>query len=123
MFMWEIPTQVQQGLFLLRRFRASFNYLPSSAYLHQGTESTLVQVMACRPFGTKALPEPMLHHCIRPLGINISGILIKMQKNHLWKRTHMRRECRERFPRHRLRRKPLVSDPGMHHGTCVTHLL
>ena len=31
------------------------------------------------------------------------------------------RECRERFPRHRLQRKPLVSDPGMHHGTCVTH--
>ena len=34
----------------------------------------------------------------------------------------MRRECRERFPRHRLKRKPLVSDPGMHHGTCVTHM-
>ena len=26
------------------------------------------------------------------------------------------------FPRHRLHRKPLVSDPGMHHGTCVTHV-
>ena len=26
------------------------------------------------------------------------------------------------FPRHRLQRKPLVSYPGMHHGTCVTHL-
>ena len=35
----------------------------------------------------------------------------------------MRRECRERFPRHRLQRKLLVSDPGMHHGTCVTHVL
>ena len=34
----------------------------------------------------------------------------------------MRRECRGRFPRHRLKRKPLVSDPGMHHGTCVTHV-
>ena len=34
----------------------------------------------------------------------------------------MRRECRERFPRHRLQRKPLVSDPDMHHGTCVTHV-
>ena len=33
----------------------------------------------------------------------------------------MHRECRERFPR-RLQRKPLVSDPGMHHGTCVTHV-
>ena len=26
------------------------------------------------------------------------------------------------LPRHRLQRKPLVSDPGMHHGTCVTHV-
>ena len=34
----------------------------------------------------------------------------------------MRRECRERFLCHRLQRKPLVSDPGMHHGTCVTHV-
>ena len=29
----------------------------------------------------------------------------------------MRRECRERFPR-----SPQVSDPDMHHGTCVTHV-
>ena len=36
-------------------------------------------------------------------------------------RLRMRRECRERFLRHRLQRKPLVSDPGMHHGTCVKH--
>ena len=26
------------------------------------------------------------------------------------------------FPRRRLQRKPLVSDSGMHHGTCVTHV-
>ena len=26
------------------------------------------------------------------------------------------------FPRHQFQRKPLVSDPGMHHGTCVTHV-
>ena len=34
----------------------------------------------------------------------------------------MRRECRERFPSHWLQRKPLVSDHGMHHDTCVTHV-
>ena len=34
----------------------------------------------------------------------------------------MRRDCRERFPRHKLQRKPVVSDPSMHHGTCVTHV-
>ena len=32
----------------------------------------------------------------------------------------MRRECREHFPRHRLQRKPQVSDPDMYHSTCVT---
>ena len=34
----------------------------------------------------------------------------------------MRLECRDRFPRHRLQRKLLVSDPSMHHGTCMTHV-
>ena len=34
----------------------------------------------------------------------------------------MRRECRERFPRYRLQKKLLVSDPGLHHGTCVKHV-
>ena len=34
----------------------------------------------------------------------------------------MHRECRERFPRHWLKRKPLVSDSGMHHGACIKHV-
>ena len=34
----------------------------------------------------------------------------------------MRRECRECFLCHWLQRKPLGKDPGMHHGTCVTHV-
>ena len=48
----------------------------------------------------------------------------------LWCRSHgpltryvkLCQECRERLPRHRLQRKPVVSNPGMHHGTCVTHV-
>ena len=28
----------------------------------------------------------------------------------------------ERFSRHRFQKKPLVCDPGMYHGTCVTHV-
>ena len=32
----------------------------------------------------------------------------------------MRRECRDSFPRHQLQGKALVSDSGIHHGTCVT---
>ena len=47
------------------------------------------------------------------------GLLPDTLNGGLW----MCRECRERFPRHRLQRKPLVSDPGMHHSTCVTHVL
>ena len=31
----------------------------------------------------------------------------------------MRRECRERFPRRRIQKKLLVSDPAMYHGMCV----
>ena len=46
------------------------------------------------------------------------GLLPDMQN--CWLR--MRRECRGRFPRHWLQRKLLVSDPSMHHGTCVTHV-
>ena len=34
----------------------------------------------------------------------------------------MRRKCPERFSRHRLQWKLLVSYPGVHHGTCVTHV-
>ena len=34
----------------------------------------------------------------------------------------MRRECREWLSRYRLQRKPRVSDPAMHNGTCVKHV-
>ena len=34
----------------------------------------------------------------------------------------MRWECWDRFPCHQLQMKPLVSNPGMHHGTCITHV-
>ena len=34
----------------------------------------------------------------------------------------MRRECLEHFSRHWLQRKPLVSDRGMHHDTCVSQV-
>ena len=34
----------------------------------------------------------------------------------------MRQECRKRFPATYFRGKPLISDPGMHHATCVTHV-
>ena len=52
------------------------------------------------------------------LGFTIMGLLPDTSNCGL----RMRRECQERLPRHRYQRKPLVSDPGMHHGTCVTHV-
>ena len=36
---------------------------------------------------------------------------------------HMHQECRERFSCHWLQRKPPVIDHGMHHVTCVRHVL
>ena len=56
-------------------------------------------------------------HCKVEVTVSM-GLLPDTQNR--WLR--MRRECRERFPRHRLQRKPLVSDPGLYHGTCVTHV-
>ena len=42
---------------------------------------------------------------------------------YIWLLTlRMHRECRERFPCHRLQRKQLVSEFSMHHGTCVRHV-
>ena len=35
----------------------------SAAYMRRWTGSSLVQVMACRLFGAKPLPEPMMAYC------------------------------------------------------------
>ena len=40
------------------------SYPPSAAHMRQWPRSTLVQVMACRLFSTKPLPEPMLAFCL-----------------------------------------------------------
>ena len=55
----------------------------------------------------------MIASCSVPMG------LLPDQQNC---RLRMRGECREHFARHRIQRKPVVSDPGMHHGTCLTHV-
>ena len=53
-------TQGSQWPTLLR----TFNTLrPSDAYMRRWTGSSLVQIMACRLFGTKPLSEPMLEYC------------------------------------------------------------
>ena len=57
-------------------------------------------------------------HMSRQLVFHGMGLLPDTQNCVL----RMRRECRERFPHRQRQRKPLVSDPGMHHGTCVTRV-
>ena len=52
-------------------------------------------------------------------GVIMSMCLLPDMKNCS---SRMRRECRERFPRHRCQKKSLVSDPSMHQRTCVTHV-
>ena len=55
---------------------------------------------------------------LHPTAVIVMGLLPDMANCGL----RMRRECRKHFPHHRLQRKLLVSDPGMHHGTCITHV-
>ena len=64
---------------------------------------------------TGPLVRPWITHIAKMYSL---GLLPDTQNYGL----RMRQECRERFPHHRLQRKPLVSDPGMHHGTCSTHV-
>ena len=95
--------------------------------------------MACRLFGakpsTRTIDEFML---IRPLGANCK---LELRYNDLkiwmlkmlslqWASYQIRKiagcacagNAGNVFPCRRFLRKPLVSDPGMHHGTCVTHV-
>ena len=50
----------QRNISLLELFNSSS---PGAAYMRRRTGSTLVQVMACRLFGAKPLPEPMMAYC------------------------------------------------------------
>ena len=72
-----------------------------AAYIRRWTEWALAQAMACRLFGTKPLPEPMLTYCkldaitwtnadllsISPSGTNFSEIRIEIQNFRWWKCT------------------------------------
>ena len=63
----------------------------------------------------------LLTGVIGPVGagkVYIIGLLPHTQNCGL----RMCRECRKHIPRHRLQRKPLVSNPGMHDGTCAMHV-
>ena len=59
---------------------------------------------------------PNCRFSMHVFGTNTMGLLPATKNCGL----RMRRECRERFLHHGLKRKSLDSDPGMHHGSCVT---
>ena len=52
---------------------------PSAAYMRQWIKSALVQIMACRIFGTKPLSEHILFLAIGLLGSNLIEILTKIK--------------------------------------------
>ena len=71
---------------------------PCAAYMRRWTGSLLFQVMVCRQFSAKPLPEPMLTFLsIAPLRTNFSEILIKIFKNlRSW---NCISKCRQRMER------------------------
>ena len=62
---------------------------PIATYMRQWTGSSLVQVMACRMYGAKPLPEPKLPYCQldswkQKWNLNPNSILF-IQENDIWK--------------------------------------
>ena len=62
---------------------------PSAACMHQRTRLELVKVMACRLFGAKPLPEPMLDYCqpdsYEQISVNFKSELYHFHsKNCIW---------------------------------------
>ena len=55
--------ETNAGQFWIKKYKAFDSSFPSDAYMCQWIGSSSVQVLACRLFGTKPLPEPMLAYC------------------------------------------------------------
>ena len=82
-------------------------------------KSWLLQSLIFYHVGTTTMQHPIVSH-------NVFAIYIPKWNEPLARYAKMRVVHAPGMPgtfsRHRLQRKPLVSDPGMHHGTCVTHV-
>ena len=65
-----------------------------------------------------------------PIATGTSSCASRLERYRLWASYQIRKipgcacagNAGNVFLRHRHQRKPLVSDPDMHHGTCVTHV-
>ena len=83
--------QFVQQLILLTTKKAFNSSSPNAAYIHQWSESILVQVMACHLVGAKPLPEPMMNVCqVDPQEQTSVELKIKMQISSLMK-LHLKR--------------------------------
>ena len=91
---------------------------------------TDVIVKKCHPPSTIRPHTNFIH---KGRSIAVTGVHIAISRNLLrrsWTSYQIRkiavcacaRNAGNVFPRRRFQSKPLVSDPGMHHGTCVTHV-
>ena len=63
---WNVFIVVNVTRLLSRRYNCQWRFNsppPSVAYMGRWTGSVFVQVMACRLFGAKPLPEPVLTYC------------------------------------------------------------
>ena len=87
-----------------------------------------VRGLGNRCLKVRLVPFPAVSHCLNHCQfVDVSICSLSIRSRGLSPDTYncglrMRRKCRELVPRHRLQMKPLVSDPGMHHGRCVTHV-
>ena len=84
----------------------SFSH-PSAAYMHQGTGLALVQIMACRMFGTKPLLETTLTYCqLDPQEQSSGKYEAKYEILYSWKCTW---ECRMRNGGHFISREKSIN--------------
>ena len=97
-----------------------------------------MQPSSCAPFNTCSASmilgthHAWFHRWVREVGMQWEGFsrLFSSQHTAPWASYQIRKiagcACAGNtgydFPRRRIQRKPLVSDPGIHHGTCVKHV-
>ena len=69
--------------------------------------SSVINALKWRHNGRDGLSNHQLHHCLL---------------NRLFRRVAHAPGMPETVPSHRVQRKPLVINPGMHHGACIKHV-
>ena len=107
---------------------AKISHKPYSLHWFQYHNSLTPQ---CQRNGTRTAKMACCYHCVfswcHLICTSPQMIAVVADAMGRWNGTwncglSIRREFWESFPRHWLQKKPLVSDPSMHQGTCVTDI-